>query len=113
MVGVNDPDGTRSANLIMEYSLYLTAFPFVVCALDLTSYMYAVEGVVFNGGLLYLAQKFKQDKSNKNAGKVFIYSLGYILAMMSCFVFHSRRMLDEKKMKNVEQDGVCITLFRI
>jgi protoheme IX farnesyltransferase len=107
MVAVNDPLGTRSARLITEYSMYLAAFPFVTCALDLTNQMFMVEGVVINGGLLYLAHKFKQDRSNKNANNVFKYSLFYIMSMMSLYVFHSR-MWDEKKLENEEQDVVCM-----
>ena len=60
MVAVNDPHGTRSADLIWEYSLYLTALPVLVSATGLTSWMFAVEGTVANVYLLSLAHAFRQ-----------------------------------------------------
>ena len=59
MVAVNDPignhfiiniyifsanKGLRSAELIMEYSLYLSLLPIASSALGVTSYMFALEG---------------------------------------------------------------------
>lgn len=52
MVAVNDPSGVRTAKLITEYSLYLTALPLVATAAGLTSSMYAVEGTVANAYLV-------------------------------------------------------------
>src|SRR5690606_29989971 len=80
MVPVNDPTGTRTANLIWNYSLALTAFPILTSVGGVTSYMFAVEGMVLNSGLLYLAHKFKSDRSKANAFKTFKYSLVYLLA---------------------------------
>jgi len=60
MVAVNDPHGTRSADLIWEYSLYLTALPVLVSATGLTSWMFAVEGTAANVYLLSLAHAFRQ-----------------------------------------------------
>lgn len=48
MVGVNDPDGNRSASLIMEYTIYLTILPYITSFYGLTSYMFALEGNSFN-----------------------------------------------------------------
>jgi heme o synthase len=53
MVAVNDPSGVRTAKLITEYSLYLTALPLVATAAGLTSSMYAVEGTVANAYLVH------------------------------------------------------------
>lgn len=90
MVACNDPVGSRSARLVMEYSLYLTAFPILTSALGYTSYMYSVEGTAANLYLLYLAKKFHEDRSNYNARKVFLCSLWYLPLLLAGFVFHSR-----------------------
>ena len=70
MVGVNDPQGLRSAKLITEYSLYLCALPIISAATDLTSWMFALEGTAANAYLLLQAHRFNQHHSNANARKV-------------------------------------------
>lgn len=90
MVAVNDPVGDRSADLIMRYSLYLSALPLITCATGLTSWMFAVEGTVANLYLLSLARNFKNDKSNSNARKIFLMSLWYLPLLLAGYVFHSR-----------------------
>jgi heme o synthase len=90
MVAVNDAAGARSARLITEYSLYLTALPIVASAAGITSYMFAVEGTVVNAYLLYLAGKFNKDRTNAGAKRVFLCSLWYLPVIMAAFLFHSR-----------------------
>lgn len=48
MVAVNDPHGLRTASLIQEYSLYLTALPIIVSASGVASWMFAVEGGILH-----------------------------------------------------------------
>ena len=90
MVAVNDPQGTRSAKLIWDYSLMLTALPLVTSATGLTSWMFAVEGSVINLYLLSLAHAFKREQSNARARKVFLTSLWYLPVLLAAMVFHSR-----------------------
>lgn len=90
MVAVNDPVGMRSANLIMEYSLYLTAFPILMSVGGLTSYMFAFEGTMANLYLLSLAHKFRQNRTNAGAKRIFLCSLWYLPVLLTGFVFHSR-----------------------
>mmetsp|Transcript_17408 Transcript_17408/g.29402 ORF Transcript_17408/g.29402 Transcript_17408/m.29402 type:complete len:438 (-) Transcript_17408:147-1460(-) len=90
MVAVNDPTGIRSANLIMEYSLYLTMLPIAASLGGLTSYMFALEGTAANMYLLYLAQKFRQERTNAGARRIFLCSLWYLPLLLTGFVFHSR-----------------------
>lgn len=71
MVPVNDPTGERTAALIWNYSLYALPLPVLAAALDVTSYMYAVEGVAATSYLAYLAHKFKEERSQDNARNVF------------------------------------------
>jgi protoheme IX farnesyltransferase len=102
MVPVNDPTGERTAGLISRYSLYLTAFPPAVASLGLTSSMFAVEGTAANLYLLYLARRFSQDRSEKNARSVFFCSLWYLPVLLAAFVFHSRMWAQDKN-DNSEQ----------
>jgi protoheme IX farnesyltransferase len=90
MIACNDPYGQRTANYILEYSAYLTAFPILTSVLGYTSYMYSIEGTAANIYLLYLASRFKQDQSNSNARRIFLCSLWYLPLLLAGFVFHSR-----------------------
>lgn len=90
MVAVNDPHGLRSAELILEYSFYLAVFPLATTALGLTSCMFAVEGSLLNGYLLYLGRAFHRDRSDSNARSIFLTSLWYLPLLMAGFLFHSQ-----------------------
>ncbi len=90
MVATADPHGERSAHLIWKYSLYLTALPVVVATYELTSWMFAVEATVVNSYLLYLAHKFKKDRSNANARRIFLCSLWYLPLVLGALALHQR-----------------------
>ena len=90
MVAVNDPVGMRSSGLILEYSLYLTVLPIVASVTGVTSYMFALEGTAANMYLLYLASKFRQERTNAGARRIFLCSLWYLPVLLTGFVFHSR-----------------------
>ena len=59
MVAVNDPSGARTAELVWRYSLYMAPLPVLAAAGDITSWMFAAEGIALNSYLLYLANNFK------------------------------------------------------
>ena len=80
----------RSANIIWEYSLYLSLLPIVTSATGLTSWMFAVEGSAANLYLLYLAHAFKSDSSNAKARAVFLCSLWYLPLLLGAYIFHSK-----------------------
>ncbi|MDR5650743.1 hypothetical protein, partial [Staphylococcus nepalensis] len=67
MVAVNDPNGDRTASLIKRYGVYLASLPFLSTALEVTSPMFAVEGILLNGYALHVASKFDKERSNSNA----------------------------------------------
>jgi heme o synthase len=104
MVACADATGSRSANLVWEYSLMLSALPVAAWAGGLTSSMFAVEGVAINGYLLYLAHRFKQSggQTNANARRVFLCSLWYLPVLMAALVFHSKNW---SKDKALSEDG--------
>lgn len=97
MISVSDPEGSRLANLIMEYSAYLAAFPILSSSLGLTSFFFAIEGSAANAYLLYLASKFYKDRTNGNAKKLFLCTLWYLPVLLTGFVVHSRMWGDEQQ----------------
>lgn len=113
MVAVNDPQGNRSADLILEYSLYLSALPIATSAAGMTSCMFAVEGTMVNLYLLYLARKFQQEQTNANARKIFLCSLWYLPVLLATFVFHSRtwNTIDEEDLDEVSRQKI-MSIFK-
>lgn len=91
MVPVADPTGIRTAKLVEKYSAYLIPLPLVASAMEITSYMFAVESIFINGYVYYLARKFAQESNNKNAKAVFKSSLWYLPLMLTLMVYHSKQ----------------------
>jgi protoheme IX farnesyltransferase len=89
MVSLSDPNGTRTSDLIMKYTLYSTALPIAVSASGMCSWMFAVEGTALNMVWLYFARKFQNERTTKNVRDVFRWSLVYILLGLSGMVFHA------------------------
>ena len=89
MVAVNDPLGQRSADLIFRYAVYLATIPIISSMTGVTSYMFAVEGCLLNGYLLFLSHRFSWDHSNQNARKVFLATLWYLPLLLAGFVYHN------------------------
>jgi len=106
MVAVNDPNGDRTASLIKRYGVYLASLPFLSTALEVTSPMFAVEGILLNGYALHVASKFDKERSNSNARKVFLTSLWYLPCVMMLFLLHSRRW--HKEVTNFEKDKTIL-----
>lgn len=104
MVAVNDHIGVRSADLIWQYSLYLSALPLVTSMAGLTTCMFVVEGTVANAYLLYIARKFRQEQTNANARKIFLCSLWYLPLLLAGFVFHSKNWDDNSLKENEGQE---------
>mmetsp|Transcript_35218 Transcript_35218/g.71940 ORF Transcript_35218/g.71940 Transcript_35218/m.71940 type:complete len:474 (+) Transcript_35218:117-1538(+) len=110
MVAVNDPNGDRTASLIKRYGVYLASLPFLSTALEVTSPMFAVEGILLNGYALHVASKFDKERSNSNARKVFLTSLWYLPCVMMLFLLHSRRWHEE--VTNDEKDETILDSFQ-
>lgn len=99
MIATNDnARGDRTSVFINRYTYYLASMPFIACLCDVTSPMFAIEGILLNGYAIYVAQKFNRDRSNGNARKVFLTSLWYLPCWMVLFLLHSKNWkLDEKQ----------------
>ena len=90
MVPVADPTGVRTAKLVERYTAYMIPLPLIASAMEITSYMFAVESIFINGYVYYLARKFSQESNNKNAKAVFKSSLWYLPLMLTLMVYHSK-----------------------
>ena len=86
----------------------MAPLPLLAAATGVTGSMFALEGSLLNAYLLSLAHKFKQERSDENARKVFRCSLWYLPVLLAGFVFHSRNWAAE----GVEEDNVIAKMRR-
>ena len=93
MIPLHDPAGERTSALCLEYSLYLAALPPACWAAGLTSCMFAIESVGFNGVLLLAAWRFYNHSSRgqAHARRLFLASLAYLPVFFTCLLVHQRR----------------------
>ena len=101
MIPLNDPTGERTSWLCLEYSLYLAALPPLCWAAGLTSCMFAIESVAFNGALLAAAYRFHSNSSRgqAHARRLFLVSLGYLPLFFGCLLLHQRRQPVEQRIE--------------
>lgn len=91
MIAVNDGAmGGRTAMFIRRYTWYLSSIPIISYALNVTSSMFVLEGLVLNGYAIFVANNFYRRRSNANARKVFLTSLWYLPCLMTLFILHSK-----------------------
>ena len=69
MLPLTDPTGDRTSWLCLEYSVYLSLLPPACWAAGITSCMFPLESVAFNGALLLAAWRFR---SQEQRGLLFI-----------------------------------------
>ena len=104
MVPVNDThtNGDRTSHLITKYTLYLSTLPFISTALEVTTPMFAMEGVALNAYALHVARKFHKSRSNADARRVFFTSLWYLPSFMVLYLLHSKtwKQTDENDENN-------------
>ena len=67
---------------------------------ELTSWMFAVEASAVNAYFLYLASKFRKNRTNANARKVFLTSLWYLPVVLFALAMHQRQ---KNSQKNTEE----------
>jgi protoheme IX farnesyltransferase len=105
MLPVLESDGDRTSQMVLRYAVYLSTVPLVATYMDVTSSMFALEGVALNTYALYVAHKFRQERTNANARKVFLTSLWYLPTWLVLFLLHSK-VWDEEHDKDVLRDAV-------
>ena len=96
MVPCLEEDGEKTAGIIVRYAWYLSAVPIVATLADVTSSMFALEGIALNGYALYVAHKFHRDRTNANARTIFLTSLWYLPCLLMLFLLHSKTWDEEK-----------------
>jgi protoheme IX farnesyltransferase len=100
MVPCLEEDGKKTADLVVRYAWYLSAVPIVATAVDVTSSMFALEGIALNAYALSLAYKFKKDRTNANARMIFLTSLWYLPCLLMLFLLHSKVWDEEKEQED-------------
>jgi heme o synthase len=90
MLPVVEKDGERTANVMVRYAWYLSSVPFIATLTGVTSSMFAMEGVGLNAYALYVVYKFKHERTNANARKVFLTSLWYLPSLLMLFLLHAK-----------------------
>lgn len=105
MLPVLENDGERTSQVILRYAGYLSLVPLVSTAVGVTSSMFALEGIALNSYALYVANKFREERTNGNARKVFLTSLWYLPSWLVLFLLHSK-VWDEEKDKDVLRDAL-------
>lgn len=103
MVPCADPGGGRTAELIWRYSLYLAPLPLLATGMGVTGSMFALEGSFLNAYLVYLAGRFRKERTDERARAVFRCSLWYLPVLLGGFVFHSKQW-DVEKVKEGEEE---------
>jgi len=93
MLPLSDPTGDRTSAICLEYAGYLTLLPFVCWGAGLTSCMFVVESLAFNGLLLAASARFARNpqRGQAHARRLFLASLGYLPLFFFCLLLHQRR----------------------
>lgn len=112
MLPVLENDGDKTSQVVMRYAVYLSTVPLVATYMDVTSSMFALEGVALNAYALFVAHKFRQERTNTNARKVFLTSLWYLPSWLVLFLLHSK-VWDEEHDRDVLRDAISDTVHKI
>jgi heme o synthase len=107
MIPCLETDGTRTAQIVVRYTWYLSTIPLLATVMNVTSSMFALEGILLNAYALTVAHRFQRDRTNANARKVFLTSLWYLPSLLGLFLLHSK-FWDQLE----EQDDVVYRLLR-
>lgn len=106
MLPVLEENGDRTSAVMLRYATYLSAVPFVATYAGVTSSMFALEGVALNSYAMYVAYKFRRERTNANARKVFLTSLWYLPCWLVLFLLHSRVWDNEEHDRDVLRDAL-------
>jgi len=96
MLPLYDPTGATTAAHSVAYAWALAAVPVACAAAGVTSPMFAVESVAFNGGLLWLAHGFRRQRTQASARRLFLYSLAHLPVMLGLMILHGTHRSEEE-----------------
>jgi protoheme IX farnesyltransferase len=105
MLSSHEVDGERTSAVILRNATYLSALPFLSTFAGVTSNMFMLEGIALNSYALWVAYKFRQERTNANARKVFLTSLWYLPTWLVLFLLHSK-VWDEDHDRDVLRDAI-------
>lgn len=105
MLSSYEVDGERTSAVIFRNAAYLSAIPLVSTVAGVTSSMFALEGIALNSYALWVAYKFRRERTNANARKVFLTSLWYLPSWLVLFLLHSK-VWDEDHDRDVLRDAI-------
>eukprot|EP00534_Pseudo-nitzschia_fraudulenta_P010135 CAMPEP_0201167858 /NCGR_PEP_ID=MMETSP0851-20130426/74289_1 /ASSEMBLY_ACC=CAM_ASM_000631 /TAXON_ID=183588 /ORGANISM="Pseudo-nitzschia fraudulenta, Strain WWA7" /LENGTH=456 /DNA_ID=CAMNT_0047449225 /DNA_START=184 /DNA_END=1554 /DNA_ORIENTATION=- len=105
MLSSHEVDGERTSSVILRNAAYLSAIPFVSTFAGVTSSMFALEGIALNSYAIWVAYRFRQERTNTNAKKVFMTSLWYLPSWLVLFLLHSK-VWDEDHDRDVLRDAI-------
>mmetsp|Transcript_17654 Transcript_17654/g.40714 ORF Transcript_17654/g.40714 Transcript_17654/m.40714 type:complete len:453 (+) Transcript_17654:117-1475(+) len=105
MLSSHEVDGERTSSAIMRNATYLSAIPFLSTFAGVTSNMFALEGIALNSYALWVAHRFRQERTNANARKVFLTSLWYLPSWLVLFLIHSK-VWDEDHDRDILRDMI-------
>lgn len=105
MLSSHEVDGERTSAAILRNATYLSALPFISTFAGVTSNMFMLEGIALNSYALWVAYKFRQERTNANARKVFLTSLWYLPTWLVLFLLHSK-VWDEDHDRDVLRDAI-------
>lgn len=106
MLPVLESDGEKTSQVILRYAAYLSTVPVVATLTGVTSSMFALEGLALNSYALYVANKFRQERTNANARKIFLTSLWYLPSWLVLFLLHSK-VWDEERDRDILRDAIA------
>ena len=110
MASVLDPTGDRTARLMVNYSVALTALPFVAAHYELVDPLVCAAATPVNAWLLWKSAKFHGDRSNANATKAFRATLWYLPVIMGMFVAGSSARRKHTEDSEDAQAGDAVVL---
>ena len=93
MVPLTDPTGRATSEICLRYSLYLSALPVGCWATGVTSFMFAVESIAFNGLMVAAALSFYRrhgERGAPHARRLFFASLAYLPFFFGALLLHQK-----------------------
>jgi len=112
MLPVLESDGEKTSQVVLRYAAYLSAVPIAATMAGVTSPMFAMEGIALNSYAMYVANRFRQERTNANARKVFLTSLWYLPSWLVLFLLHSK-VWDEDRDRDVLRDSIASAIHAI
>jgi protoheme IX farnesyltransferase len=106
MVPVNEENGEETSKIIVRNTWLLSTMPVLATLTNVTSSMFALEGLLLNGYALHVAYQFQQDRTNAKARKVFLTSLWYLPTFLMLFLLHAKTWDEKESEDNVLREYI-------